>query len=111
MAKRPTKRELWHPVDSYDEQDIRSIQTLARYAMGAEIEWPVGQEPPVPTPMDVKRALDCIVHKLAQTYENGAMGAFAAGDTNVVWFIDGRRSVGQALSKIMALKLSAFVRK
>jgi hypothetical protein len=111
MAKRPTKRELWHPVDTYDEQDIRSIQALARYAMGAEIEWPVGQEPPVPTPMDVKRAFDCIVHKLAQTYENGSMGAFASGDPNVVWFIDGRRSVGQALTKLMSLKVGAFGRK
>ena len=100
------KKALWHPVDSYDEQDIRSIQTLARYAMGAERGWPEGQEPPVPSPYDVKRVLDCIVYKLCQTYENGAMGAFDAGNPNIVWFIDGRRSVGQAIVKLMSLKPS-----
>jgi hypothetical protein len=108
MSKRPTKRELWHPVDTYDEQDIRSIQALALYAMGAERPWPAGQEPPVPSPMDVKRALDCIIYKLAQTYENGSMAAFSAQDPNVAWFIDGRRSVGQALTKLMVLKVAAF---
>jgi hypothetical protein len=107
MAKRPTKRELWHPVDSYDEQDIRSIQTLARYAMGAEIEWPVGQEPPVPTPMDVKRALDCIVYKLAQTYEE----QFTQGQPDAVAYLLGRRSVGLAIVKLMRLKVAAFAGK
>jgi hypothetical protein len=104
MAKRPTKKELWHPVDTYDKDDIRAIQSLALYAMGADRPWPPGEEPPVPSPLDVKRALDCIVYKLAQTYENPAMAAFGAQDPNVVWFISGRASVGQAISKLIRLK-------
>lgn len=111
MANRPTKKELWHPVDSYDVQDIRAIQALALYAMGAERPWPPGEEPPVPTPHQVKLALDCIVYKLSQTYENGAMAAFSSGNPDVAWFIDGRRSVGQALVKLMSLKASAMLGK
>lgn len=104
MARRTQRKELWHPVDTYDEQDIHAIQALALYAQGAERPWPPGVEPPEPpTPQQVKRALDCIVYKLAQTYENSAQGAFAARDPHVVWFIEGRRSVGQGLVKLMSL--------
>ena len=108
MAKRPTK-QLWHPVDTYDEQDIRSIQTLARYAMGAEIEWPKGQEPPVPTPADVKQMFDCIINKLSQRYENPGMAALASDHPDkVVWIMCGRLQVGKELSKLMTLKAGAF---
>ena len=30
------KRETWHPVDTYDVQDIRAIQSLVLYAQQAE---------------------------------------------------------------------------
>lgn len=103
MAK-PTKRELWHPVDTYDKDDIRAIQSLALYAMGAERPWPPGDEPPVPSPLDVKRALDCIIHKLSQRYENPAIAAFEAGDPNMVWYMCGRLSVGKEITKLMVLK-------
>jgi hypothetical protein len=103
MSKRPTKRELWHPVDTYDEQDIRSIQALALYAMGAERPWPKGEEPPVPSPMDVKRALDCIIYKLAQTYEE----PFVQGQPDAVAYVLGRRSVGLGIIKLMKLKAGA----
>ena len=106
---RQSKREIWHPAD-YDIQDIRSIQCLALYAMGAERPWPPGEEPPVPTPYDVKRALDWIVHKAAMTYDNGTAGAFEANDPHgrIPAFIDGRRDVGQQIVKLMKLKVSAF---
>lgn len=105
MAKRPTKRELWHPVDTYDEQDLRSIQLLARYAMGAERPWPPGEEPPVPTPMDVKRLFDFVINKSSQRYENPGMIALGtAHPDKVVWMMCGRMQVGKELSKLMVLK-------
>jgi hypothetical protein len=101
MAKRERKRELWHPAE-YDAQDIRSIQALARYAMGAERPWPPGGEPPTPTPHDVKRALDWIINQAAMTYDD----PFVAGQPDVVNYILGRRSVGRQIVKLMSLRPS-----
>ena len=108
MARRP-KREGFLIAD-YDPQDIRSIQALALYAMGAERPWPKGEEPPVPTPYDVKRALDWIIHKAAMTYENPTLIALMAGDEsgNMATFIDGKRSVGQQITKLIALRPAIF---
>lgn len=99
MARR---KELWHPVDTYDAADVRAIQTLALYAQGAERPWPEGHEPPVPSPHDVKRALDCIIYKLSQTYEE----PFVAGQPDAVAYVLGRGSVGRAIIKLMKLKAS-----
>jgi hypothetical protein len=101
MAKRPTKKELWHPAD-YDQQDIRSIQALVLYAQGAERPWPPGNEPPVPTPYDVKRALDWIIHAAAQTYDNGFVGDDPNGRVGA--FVQGRQSVGQQIVKLAKIK-------
>jgi hypothetical protein len=94
-------REIWHPA-SYAPEDIRAIQALAVYALGAERPWPAGEEPPPPSPSDVKRALDWIIHKAARTYDNG----FVADDPHgrVAAFIDGAQSVGQQIVKLMKLK-------
>lgn len=108
MANRQRRKQLWEPVDTYDEADIRSVQLLAMYAKGAEQPWPPGDEPPVPTPHDVKRVFDLVVHKLSQRYEDPAMAAFEAKDPNVVWYMSGRLSVGKALSKIMVLRAEHF---
>ena len=99
------KRQVWYPA-LYDKRDIRAIQTLALYAKAAEYPFPPGEEPPAPSPMDVKRALDWIIHGAAQTYENG----FVANDANgrTAAFIDGRRSVGQQIIKLMQLKPEAL---
>lgn len=106
------KKELWHPVDTYDDEDIRAIQALALYAQGAERPWPAGVEPPPPpTEQQVKRALDCIIEKLSQRYEDPAVAAFAAGEPNVVWYMAGRASVGKAITKLMALKVGAIARR
>ncbi len=100
-----TKHEVWHPAP-YDQAAVRAIQTLAVYAQGAEIPWPPGEEPPVPSPHDVKRALDWIIHFAAQTYDNG----FVADDPGgrIAAFIDGRQSVGQQIVKAMKLSQKVF---
>lgn len=96
-----SKREIWYPA-AYDKADIRALQALALYAQGAEQPWPLGEEPPTPTPYEVKRALDWIVHGAAQTYDNG----FAPNDPGgrIAAFVDGRQSVGQQIIKLMKLK-------
>jgi hypothetical protein len=98
--------KVWQPVD-YEAGDVRAIQALAGYAQLAVVAWDVekmGAPPPPPSPSEVKRALDWIIETAAQTYENPAMAAFAAGDANVAWFVSGRASVGQAIVKLMKLK-------
>lgn len=97
------KREVWHPAD-YEKADIRAIQALALYAKGAEVPWPSGEQPPPPSPFEVKRALDWIIHKAAQTYDE----PFEAGRPDVVAYILGRRSVGLAIVKLMTLKPEIF---
>jgi hypothetical protein len=101
-SKRRQKREIWFPAE-YDEKDIRALQSLALYAKAAD-------DPKykhlVPGPEDVKRALDWIIHKAAQTYEltfvpNDPSGRIAA-------FVDGRRSVGQQITKLLTLKPEHF---
>ena len=99
------KQEVWHYAE-YDAQDIRAMQALERYARGAERPWPPGEEPPVPSPHDVKRALDWIMYGAAKTYGNPAMDAFEARDPNLVWFMAGRASVGQQITRLLQLKPS-----
>ena len=99
------RRQIWHPA-LHDKRDIRAIQALGLYAKAAEHPFPPGEEPAVPSPMDVKRALDWIVYGAAQTYDNG----FVADDPNgrIGAFIEGRRSVGQQIIKLMQLKPEAL---
>jgi len=99
------KREVWMPA-RYEVADIRAIQALAMYAMGAERPWEPGQEPPVPSAADVKRALDWIINSAAQISDNG----FSPTDTNgrIAAYIDGRQSVGQQIVKLMRLKPALF---
>jgi hypothetical protein len=99
---RAPKREIWQPA-LYDEKDIRALQSLALYAKGAD-------DPKykhlVPGPEDVKRALDWIIHKAAATYEN----SFVSNDPNgrIAAFMEGRRSVGQQVIKLLTLKPEHF---
>jgi hypothetical protein len=97
-----TKREVWYPAP-YNLAEHRAIQTLAIYAQGAERPWPPGEEPPPPSPMDVKRALDWIVYGAAQYLDNG----FVADDPNgrIAAYIDGRQSVAQQIVKLTKLKV------
>ena len=97
-----SKREVWHPA-TYEAADIRAIQSLATYALGAERPWPPGEEPPVPSPADVKLALEWIINQAAQTYDNG----FVADDPHgrIAAFVDGRQSVGQQIVKAMRLNI------
>lgn len=97
-----SKREVWHPAP-YNLAEHRAIQTLAIYAQGAERPWPPGEEPPVPSPQDVKRALDWIIYEAAKTYDNG----FVPDDPNghIAAYIDGCQSVGQQIVKLTKLKV------
>jgi hypothetical protein len=103
MAK--PERAVWHPAE-WQPEDVRAVQALALYAMGAERPWPAGEEPPAPSPADVRRALDWIIHGAAQSYDNG----FVAEDPHgrIGAFIDGRQSVGQQLVKLMRLSPKVF---
>lgn len=105
------KREVWHPA-LYEPADIRAVQALAVYAQGAERQFPPGEEPPVPSPYEVKRALDWIIHHAAQTYDNGTDAAFHANDPHgrIAAFVDGRRSVGQQIVKLLTLKPDAIAK-
>lgn len=89
-TRRASKREIWHPAP-YEIPDVRAIQHLFELAKTDHL---------------VARALDWIIGTCSQSYDNGAMGAFACGDPHVVWFIDGRRSVGQQIVKLSKLKVS-----
>ena len=93
--------KAWQPtIDDYDQHDIRAIQSLALYAQGAVRPWEPGQEPPTPSPADVKRALDWIIEKAAGTYDE----PFTPGQSDVTNYRTGRRSVGLAIIKLMRLK-------
>ena len=95
------KPEGWQPtVDDYDKADIRAIQSLAVYAQQAVQPAEPGEEPPVPSPSDVKRALDWIIIKAAGTYDE----PFVPGQPDVTNYRLGRRSVGLAIVKLMKLK-------
>jgi hypothetical protein len=97
------KREVWHPA-LYERGDVSAIQALYRYAQLAEVAWDVGtmgSPPPAPSEFEVKRALDWIINQAAQTYDN----SFVPDDPNgrMAAFIEGRRSVGQQIVKLMRL--------
>ena len=105
MKRQLPRREVWQPAP-YEQADVRAVQSLAVYAQGAERPWDPGQEPPVPTPSEVKRALDWIINQAAQTYDNGFVAKDPGG--RIAAFIDGRQSVGQQIVKAMKLKAVVF---
>ena len=99
-------KAVWHPAD-YEAADLRAIQALGLYAQLAEGAWDPGMRgppPPAPSPSEVKRALDWIVHGAAQTYDNGFVPNDPGG--RIAAFLDGRQSVGQQIVKLMKLKPS-----
>lgn len=111
MAKDPTKREVWHPAD-YDKPDVRAVQALTEYARLAVEAWDeqtMGPAPATPSPAEVKRFLDWVIHGAAQTYDNG----FVPNDPNgrIAAYIDGRQSVGQQIVKLSKLKPAIFERR
>ena len=90
------RKEIWHPAD-YEDADIRAIQSWADYAAGVA---------EAPSPEQAKRALDWVINKASQTYENGFVASDQNGRVNA--FIDGRRSVGQQIIKMLKLKPEKF---
>ena len=98
------KREVWHPAE-YWREDVRAVQALVQYARLAKEVWDVealGSPPPCPSEFEVARALDWIIHQASQTYDT----SFAADDANgrIGAFVEGRRSVGHQIIKLMQLK-------
>ena len=111
MSERPKRREVWQPA-LYEQGDIRAVQALANYAQLAEIAWDpatMGPPPEVPSPFEVKRALDWIVNSAAQTYDNGFVNNDPGG--RIAAFIDGRQSVGQQIVKAIKLSHAVFENK
>jgi hypothetical protein len=101
-------RKVWHPA-AYEKEDVQAIQTLAEYARLAVEAWDEkakGAPPPPPSPFQVKRALDWIVKSAAQTYDN----SFVDQDPNgrIGAFVEGRRSVGQQIVKLMTWRIEAL---
>jgi hypothetical protein len=108
MARRkPELKDLI--IADYAPQDIRSIQAFALYAMSADKPPAPGEPAPEFSPYDAKRVLDWL-HKASMTYENSTLISLLAAnaDPDLAPFIDGKRSVGQQLNKLMVLKPSAF---
>ena len=68
MSKR---RERWHPPAYDPVRDVRAIQALTTYAMQAETPLEPGEETPLPSPQEVKRALDWIIIDACGTYDEG----------------------------------------
>lgn len=107
--RRRTRRQVWHPA-LYDDATHRAMQTVAEYMLGAVRPWPAGEEPPQLSPFDLKRVFDWIVHDVSQTYDNGTSASLDANDPQgrIAAFVDGRRSVGQQIVKLMTLKVGAL---
>jgi len=85
---RRSRREIWHPPP-YGLSDIRAVQALAAGSA---------------TAAEQKQALDWIIHKAAQTYDE----PFVPGQDDVRTYVLGRRSVGLAIVKLLRLKADAF---
>ena len=106
------KREVWWPAD-YGRSDARAIQALAQYARLAEVAWnpeTMGPPPTVPSPFEVKKAMDWIIHAAAQTYDNGTAASLTSNDPNgrIAAFVDGRRSVGDQIIKLTKIKIDSI---
>ena len=84
----PREREPWFPA-LYDKPDVRALQALARGEANG---------------IQQLRALDWIVTKAAMTYDQ----SFVPGKADVVNFLEGRRSVGNQIVKLLKLNLSAL---
>lgn len=93
------KHERWHPP-RYEPEDVRAVQALALYAQQAEVPSEPGDEVPAPSPHQVKRALDWIIHIACGTYDE----PFAPGQPDVKDYLMGRRSVGLSIVKLMKIK-------
>ena len=91
--KAPTKREPWHPAE-WDTPEALAIKSLA-----------------TGTANDIqqKLALRWIIEKVAMTYDQ----SFVPDDPNgrVAAFIEGRRSVGNQIVKLMRVDLNALEKK
>ncbi len=96
------KKHNWHPPD-YDKQDIRAIQSIAAWAAAEPDEHGVVLAEP-PTSQDCKHALDWLINKACGTYDE----PFRPNDTDAVFYMLGRRSVGLAIVKLMKLKPEIF---
>ncbi len=82
------KREPWHPAE-WDEFDASAIQALARGDANDQQQ---------------RRALQWIVEKASMVGDQ----SFVPGQADVVAFIEGRRSVGNQIRKLVNINLVAM---
>lgn len=83
-----TARNPWDPAN-YEIPDVAAIQALARGDAAPEQQ---------------KRALKWIIESAAMTYDQ----SFVPGHPEVGPFIEGRRSVGNQVVKLMKLPIEAL---
>ena len=81
-------RQVWHPPE-YDIQDIRAIQAIASGSASEQ---------------EQRHGLDWIINNAAATYDE----PFRPGQTDVVNYVLGRRSVGLAIVKMINVKPELF---
>lgn len=82
------KTEPWHPA-KYDDYDVTAMQALAR-----------GQA----NDQQQQRVLAWIVNAAAMSNDQ----SFVPGQPDVVAFLEGRRSVGNQIKKLINLDLAAL---
>lgn len=85
------KRERWHPP-AYGIRDVRAVQAVHDYAHGLQDNPPNAQ--------DCKRLLDWIIETAAGTYDE----TFQPGSADITAYLQGRRSVGLALIKLIKVR-------
>lgn len=88
MSGKPVLRERWLPAD-WELADANAIQALGRGDASAEQQ---------------QRALSVIVEKLAGTYEH----TFVPGAQDQTTYLEGRRSVGLQIVKLLKVDLAAL---
>ena len=88
MATKPKTREPWHPAE-WDIADVSALQAMARGDANDQQQ---------------KRSLKWIVEAAAMTYDQ----SFVPGQPDTSAFIEGRRSVGSQIVKLLKLDLAAL---
>lgn len=88
MKPASKRRSVWHPP-IYTKEDIRAIQAVAHGTAGEA---------------DQRRAIEWILHHAAGIRED----TFVPENQYISAYVQGRRSVGLAIAKLMTLKPEIF---
>lgn len=81
-----TQKQPWMPAD-WEMADVSAVQALSRGDASPDAQ---------------KRALKWIIERAAMTYDQ----SFVPGQADVTHFIEGRRSVGNQIVKLLKIDLA-----